>query len=170
MGFQFISNFAPLRRLRLHNHGIQVHLQRHMITASKLVQSCPPMLHDHCLQVYFQSHLNQAPIVPQSSTRRASPHLLDYYPSVHLCVHSIIAFKCILKYAWLPPVSACSNLFNHGLKVYLRVYSVVLCRSSFAFSQALTATSSDIPCVEWQWLGSIYRYIDGNTKWIHEFE
>jgi len=37
-----ISNLAQIQPLRLHTHGLQVHLQTHLPTASKLIRSWPP--------------------------------------------------------------------------------------------------------------------------------
>jgi len=77
------------------HHGIQVHLQTRLITASKCIfeftQSCTPI---------------------------ASPNSLDQGLQVHLWVRSISASKCISELTRARRQSASLNSLDHGLQLH----------------------------------------------------
>ena len=156
------------------HYGLQVYLLICPITACKFARSWPPIAYpnslDYGLQVaYLQSRSitaslcisKDAPLIAPS----ASPNLLDHNLGVHLQSHSVMASKCTFKYTRLPPRSASPKSLDHSLRVSLWVHSIDISRLSLISSQTPPAASLDIPCVD----GSLYRYIDENTNWIHEF-
>jgi len=116
--------------------------------------SAPPNSPHHGVQLFLQTRTIMVCKFVQSWPPSASPNSLDYGRQVH-----------ISKPARSWPPSGSSTSLNHGLGVYLWVHSIVIFRHTSNCSQALPAASPDIPCVD----GSLYRYIDENTNWIHEF-
>jgi len=80
MACKCISKLARLWSPNLLYHGVQLHLQTRLITASKSISELAP-----------------------SQPPSASPNLLDHGLQVHLQARSIMASKCISKLAQLQP-------------------------------------------------------------------
>ena len=99
--------------------------------------SASPISLDHGLQVDHQTRSITGCKFAQSWTRNA-----------YLQHCMITASKCISKLAWLPPLSASPKSLNHGLGVYLWVHLIVIFKHTSNFSQAPTAASPDIACVD----------------------
>jgi len=174
--YKCISKFAqsrpPCASPNLHDHGLQVYLHTHSITACKFTWSWSPspspnflaygpqvctIMALKCispnslnqgLQVFLQTLSIIASNFAQSWPQIQSPNSLDPGLGVHLQTCSITASKCLSKYAqWLPP-SASPNAHDHGLRVYLSVHSIVIFRRISNFSHAKPTASPHIPCVD----------------------
>ena len=82
------------------------------------------------------------------SLRSESPNTLDYSLQAYLETRLMMTFKCISKYAWLLPPRASLNWLDHGLWVYLWVYSIINFRRILNWFQAPAAVCPDILCVD----------------------
>jgi len=177
---KYLSNLTRSRPVSVSPNSLHYGLQVRTIMASKCISTLarlwPPSLHHHSLQV----HLHLARLRPPNSLHHglkvclitrsitpskftwswppsASPNSLDHDPGVHLNVHSIMASKCISEYTGLLPPSASPNSLDHSHGVYRWVHLIVIIRHTSNCSQVPHTATPDIPCVEWELLGS---YID----------
>jgi len=124
------------------DHGCQVHLQSLSITIVECISK-----------------------LPQSWPPTVSPTTLNYCLEVQLQTRSIMASKFVPKLARLQPPSVSQKYLNHGLGEYPWIHSIVILGCTSNCSPPPPGDSPDIPCSD----GSLYRYIDENTNWIHEF-
>jgi len=103
------------------DHGLQVHLQPHSITASK----CICELHDHGLQVYLQTRLiTTSKCIWELHKLGLQVYFRARSITASMCISEfnlISASKCISKLAQSRPPSASPNSLNHGLHVHLWV-------------------------------------------------
>jgi len=96
--FKFARLWPPSVSPNSVDHGLQVHLQTHTITASKVARSRHPGSHDHGLEAH--PHTRSMTIseciskFTRSWRQSASPNQLDYQPRVHLQTRSITASVC----------------------------------------------------------------------------
>jgi len=90
---------------------------------------------------------------------------IDHGLQVHLWTRSITASQCISEFtqSWSPIASP--NPLDHGLGVNLWVHSIVIFRRTLNCSQAPSAASRDIPCVD----GYLYGYIDTQMRIQSEY-
>jgi len=125
--------------------GKQVHLYTHSITASKCISQFTPFrsptASSHSLDHNIQLHVQTRSITAYKFTR-------SWPPLVHLPLHLITASKCGSNYGQLPPASPSQKSLDHSLGVNLWVHSIAISRRTSNCSQALPATSPDLPCVD----------------------
>jgi len=149
------------------DHGLQVHLDTRLITASKWISELldyylemhletrsitassesPTSVH-YSLQVHLLVHSITALQCISKLTRSLPPSSHDHSFQVHLQTRSIMASKCISEYTRSWPASASLNLLDHGLQVYIWVQSIVIFRRSSNCCPILPAASRDIPYVD----------------------
>ena len=114
------------------HYGLEVHT----IMASMCISS---NLLDHGLQVYLHTHSitasNFAPSWPPSE----SPNSLDYGLHVHLQTRWITTCRCIFKLAGSRPPGAFPKSLDHGLQLYLqtRFITAYKCARSWPLSSYL---------------------------------
>jgi len=103
----------------------------------RLPPSTRPILLDHGLQVYLQTRLFTSCMFAQS-----------WPPSAYLETRSIMASKHISKYARLPPPTASPQWLDHGLRVHIWEYLIVISSRTSNWSQTPPAASPVIACVD----------------------
>jgi len=148
--------------------GLQVHLQTRSITACK----CISELHDGGLQMHLETRsitasksicefdlISASKFISKLARLRppsASLSSLDHGLPVDLQIRSITASKCIYDYTQEPPPSVSLSSLDRHLQVHLKLLSSTAC-----------SQSQYTVC---RWVAILmYRYIDENTNWIHEF-
>jgi len=134
---KYLSNLTRSRRARVSpnslDHGLQVHLQTHLIMASKFISRPARLraasLHNHGLQVHLYTCLIPASKCISEFTRSqspsASPIPLDPGLQVHLWVHSISVSKCISNLAQSRPPSASLSSLELRLQAHLNTLDEV---------------------------------------------
>jgi len=134
------SKHARLRRRSSHHYGLQVQLRTRSIMASKLTWSRPPSVSpnslNYGLKVYLQTRSTTASKLAQSRPRSASLCSLNHGLDMYLQLHSIVFSKCISKLAYSRPLA---NLWVH---------SIIIFRRTSNCSEAQSADSADILCVD----------------------
>jgi len=125
------------------DHGHQVYLQTHSITACKFAQAWPPSASpislDYSLQVHLQTPLITASKFTRSLPPRVSPNTLDYRLQVHLETRSITACKFTRS---LPP-SVSRNTLDYHLQVHLQSRSIMACKFTRSLPPSVSPNTLD---------------------------
>jgi len=162
------------------DHSLQVHLQTHLITASKciskLVRSQPPSSStkslDHVLQVHLGLHLISAsqciskltpsrPPIASEFTQSQSPvessNWIDYGPGVYIWAHLILASKCTSNLAQLEPLSVSLSALDLSLQVHHRTRTITASKSISEHARSWTQSES---------LSSLDRHLQAHLELI----
>jgi hypothetical protein len=134
------------------DRGLQVYLQNHSITASKVHLQSRSVTASNCISKL--TRLRPPSVTPNSlnhGLQRASPMSLDHSLQLHLQTRSIAASKCVSKLARSQPrsVSLCS--LDRHFQAHLELLSSTAC------------SQSKYTMCRWVAIW-IHRYIEGNTN------
>ena len=159
---KYSSKLARLRPPSSHDHGPQVHLQTHMITAFKLTRLRPPSEYLNLLDCGLQVHFRTRPITASkcisklawlgppncsiAACKCISPNSLDHSLQVYLQTRSIMASKCFYTLTRSWSRSASRSSLDHSLEVYVQIHSNIVsnCNSKLAQSQSRSASPSSL--------------------------
>jgi len=145
MAYTYIVKHARLRPPRSHNLGLQL-----SIFTLALLQppTASPNWLNYCLEVYLHTRSISVFKLIWSWPSSASNYSLYDDAGVHPPGHLIMTLNCISIHTLLPLQSAFPNSFEHGLRVYLSVHSLVIFRGTMNVSAAPPAASPDTLCVD----------------------